>query len=143
MRNLENEFGRFDLDPCCMPRTAKARCFFTPAIDGLAQPWHGRVFLNPPYSKPAPWLEKAAHEVGVGRADLVIALLPASTDTAWFHELVKTRAEVRFLRGRVKFLGWRGTPIGSPKMASMLAIYRQKKSGGASLPRRSKLRPEA
>lgn len=124
VQNLESEFGRFDLDPCCRAESAKAPAFFTPEEDGLSQPWRGRVFLNPPYSKPAPWLEKAIRETTEGRARLVVALLPASTDTRWFHELVKDRAEVRFLQGRIKFYGWMGTPIGSPKQGSMLAIYR-------------------
>lgn len=123
---LEAEFGRFDLDPCCRQESAKAPRYYTPEADGLTNPWVGRVFLNPPYSKPAPWLEKAIAETSSGAAQLVIALLPASTDTRWFHDLVKGYAEVRFLKGRIKFLGWMRTPIGSPKTPSMLAIYRKK-----------------
>lgn len=121
---LESEFGAFDLDPCCRPETAKARKFFVEADDGLAQQWHGRVFLNPPYSNPAPWLQKAIEETETGRASLVVALLPVSTDTAWFHDLVKPHAEIRFVRGRIRFYGWKGTPIGSPRTPSMFAIYR-------------------
>lgn len=127
---LELEFGRFDLDPCCVPDTAKAPRFYTPADDGLRQPWFGRVFLNPPYSKPAPWLEKAIAETKrEGGADLVIALLPASTDTRWFHRLVKERAEIRFIQGRVRFFGWQRTPITSPKAPSIFAIYRRARMG--------------
>lgn len=128
VRMLEAEFGPFDLDPCCVSDTAKAPKFFTTAEDGLSQPWSGRVFLNPPYSKPGPWLEKAIRETTAGAADLVVALLPVSSDTRWFHELVKERAEVRFIKGRVRFFGWQRTPITSPKSPSMFAIYRKAKS---------------
>lgn len=124
MAALVEEFGLFDLDPCCRPETAKAPIFFTPEQDGLDREWHGRVFLNPPYSKPRPWLDKAAQEVAAGRASLVVALLPVRTDTRWFHDAVLPKAELRFLRGRVRWLGWQGTPIPAPKDPSMLAIYR-------------------
>lgn len=123
---LELEFGPFDLDPCCVPDTAKAPTFYTPDVDGLSLPWFGRVFLNPPYSKPGTWLEKAIAEVErPGGADLVVALLPASTDTRWFHSLVKDRAEIRFILGRVRFFGWQRTPITAPKAPSIYAIYRR------------------
>lgn len=121
---LEMEFGSFDLDPCCRAETAKAPVFYTEAENGLTREWHGHVFLNPPYSKPAPWLAKALEETSAGRAHLVVALLPVRTDTRWFHELVKGRAELRFLQGRIKWIGWQGTPIPAPKDPSMLALYR-------------------
>lgn len=124
VNELAEEFGSFDLDACARPETAKAPIFFTKEQDGLGRAWRGRVWLNPPYSDPGPWLKKAIQETAAGRADVVVALLPACTDTGWFHDLVKHRAEVRFRRGRIKFLGWMGTPIGSPKAGSMFAIYR-------------------
>ena len=123
---LEAEFGKFDLDPCCESKTAKAPKFYTKKEDGLSQPWQGKVFLNPPYSNPGPWLEKAIREIYEGRASLVVALIPASTDTRWFHRFVKSQAEIRFIQGRIKFLGWLGTPIASPKQRNLLAIYRSK-----------------
>lgn len=125
VRELEDEFGRFDLDPCCRPETAKAPTFYTPEDDGLSKPWFGNVFLNPPYSAPAPWLRRALREMEGGGVDLVIALLPVRTDTRWFHELVNHRSQLRFIRGRVKWIGWQGTPIPNPKDPSMLAIYRR------------------
>lgn len=90
----------------------------------MVRPWRGKVFLNPPYSKPGPWVEKALRETTTGRATLVVALLPVCTDTRWFHSFVKGHAEIRFIQGRVRFLGWMGTPLGSPKLANMFAIYR-------------------
>lgn len=121
---LQAEFGQFDLDPCCRAETAKAPTFYTEADDGLSKPWFGSVFLNPPYSKPAPWLEKAIQETSSGSARLVVALLPVRTDTRWFHSLVKDQAQIKFIQGRVKWLGWQGTPIPSPKSPNMLAVYR-------------------
>lgn len=126
VRALEAEFGPFDLDPCCLPDTAKAPRYYTEADNGLLRPWFGRVFLNPPYSKPSIWLEKAISETTTtGGADLVVALLPVSSDTRWFHRLVIDKAEIRFIQGRVRFLGWERTPIPAPKAPSLYAIYRR------------------
>lgn len=121
---LECEFGGFDLDPCCRAETAKAPRFYVEADNGLSKPWPGKVFLNPPYSKPAPWLEKAISETAKGIASLVVALLPVRTDTRWFHNLVKEHSEIRFIQGRVRWIGWQGTPIPAPKDPSMFALYR-------------------
>ncbi len=119
---LETEFGAFDLDPCCEMHTAKAPTFYT--AQGLERPWFGRVWLNPPYSNPSPWLGKAAEVTSNGDAQLVVALLPGATDIGWFHELVLPFAEIRFIRGRIRFHGWMGTPIGGPRWPSLLAIFR-------------------
>lgn len=120
VRQLEMEFGQFDLDPCCEEHTAKASTFYVE--DGLTRPWFGNVFLNPPYSKPRPWLERAY--VATHDEDAtVVALLPVRTDTRWFHEAVLGRAELRFIQGRIHWIGWAGTPIPSPKDPSMLAIF--------------------
>ena len=124
IRKLELEFGAFDLDPACHHETAKAPKFYTPADDGLSQPWFGRVFLNPPYSNVTPWLEKAIAETTARRASLVIALLPVCTDTDWFHDFVLDRAEIRFIKRRVRFYGWGATMVTAPKFPSMFAIYR-------------------
>ncbi len=116
-------YGPFDLDPCCRVETAKAPAYFTKADDGLAKPWHGRVWVNPPYSKPRVWIEKAVEAVQSGACQRVVMLLPCSTDTTWFHDLVLPNADVTFMRGRVRFLGWKGTPIGSPKSGTMIAVF--------------------
>jgi phage N-6-adenine-methyltransferase len=124
VREFEAEFGSFDLDPAAESHTAKAPRFYTIEDDGLGRPWFGRVWLNPPYSKPRPWLERAHAATSTGEANLVVALLPASIDTRWFHEAVLPHASLRFVRGRVRFLGWEGTPIPSPKAPSLVAVYR-------------------
>lgn len=95
------ELGPFDLDPCAAdprPWPTAFRCF-TKADDGLAQEWHGRVWLNPPYGQDiGRWMERlAAHGEGT-------ALVFARTETDWFHRWVWPHASgLRFLRGRLNF----------------------------------------
>jgi phage N-6-adenine-methyltransferase len=98
---LDAEFG-FDLDPCATPENAKCERFYTREQDGLAQPWLGHVFMNPPYGRDiGRWMEKA-WRAAQETADVVVCLVPARTDTAWGHNYV-ARGEVRFLRGRLRF----------------------------------------
>jgi phage N-6-adenine-methyltransferase len=111
-------FGRFDLDPCAPTKSrarVKARVHWTEKDDGLALPWRGTVFINPPYGRSlARWVKKAHHEVRDGRAKTVVALLPARTDTAYWHEHVACRAVIYFLRGRLRFGdGAQGAPFPS------------------------------
>lgn len=115
--------GPFDLDPCCRPETAKAPSFLTLDDDGLAFDWFGKVWVNPPYSKPKVWCEKAAKELAAGHVERIVMLLPAAVDTHWFHDWVLPFARVEFIRGRLRFIGWEGTPIESPKSGNVLAIY--------------------
>lgn len=101
---LHREF-RFTLDPCATSRTAKVPHYFTEDDNGLERDWHDhRVFMNPPYGREIyAWTKKAREAADKGA--LVVGLLPASTDLAWWHDdVVAPRAEVRYLRGRVRFL---------------------------------------
>jgi len=100
---LHAEF-EFTLDPCATPQNAKCGRFFTEADDGLSKDWFGeRVFMNPPYGKEIySWTRKARTESA--RGVLVVGLLPASTDLKWWHEDVIGHAEVRYIRGRVRFI---------------------------------------
>lgn len=97
---LIKALGRFDLDPCTpvrMPwRTAARR--FTPRQDGLKQSWGGRVWLNPPYSDVAPWIDRFV-EHGNG-----MALLSAkSVETRWGQKVLAAADAVLFLKGRLLF----------------------------------------
>lgn len=101
---LNKEFS-FTLDPCATEKSAKCERFFTEAENGLGLPWApARVFMNPPYGKEIyAWTAKALEESK--RGALVVGLLPASTDLEWWHrDIVRGGAEIRFLRGRVRFL---------------------------------------
>jgi len=118
-RNLELRFGPFDLDPCASHENAKCPRYFTRADDGLAQEWTGRVFVNPPYGRQlALWMQKA-HEAAQTTAEVVVCLVPARVDTAWWHEWA-TRGEVEFLRGRLKF----GALKNSAPFPSALVVFR-------------------
>lgn len=100
---LDAEF-HFTLDPCATEETAKCDLYYTEAEDGLLQDWSGeRVFMNPPYGAEIyAWTQKARLEAANGA--LVVGLLPASSDLAWWHDDVVDHAEARYYRGRVRFL---------------------------------------
>lgn len=103
-RTLDREFG-FTLDPCATVENAKAERYFTVAEDGLAQPWSGRVFMNPPYGRAiGRWVAKAKREAE-SNAEVVVCLLPARTDTRWWHDHCEAAAERRFIKGRLVFNG--------------------------------------
>lgn len=120
---LHREFA-FTLDPCATVETAKVPRFFDEAADGLAQSWAGeRVWMNPPYGREVyAWTSKARTEVTRG-AELVVGLLPASCDLAWWHDDIVGHAEVRYIRGRVRFLT--GGPYrASGFFASVIVVWR-------------------
>jgi site-specific DNA-methyltransferase (adenine-specific) len=96
-----NAVFHFTLDPCATPINAKCKRYFTIADDGLGQDWDGeRVFMNPPYSRAiGDWVKNASEAKA-----LVVCLLPARTDTKWWHDYVVGRgASVSFLKGRPRF----------------------------------------
>jgi len=118
---LDTEF-HFTLDPCASPANAKCRCFYTKQTDGLSSSWRGeRVFCNPPYSRNQQdaWVRKCWQE-GQQPGTIVVALLPARTDTKRFHKYIYHHAEIRFLEGRVRFVG---ANSGAP-FPSMVVIWR-------------------
>lgn len=117
---LEHEFGPFDLDPAATEENAKARRYFTRADNGLVQRWDaGRIYLNPPYGRTiGKWVQKAFEASQSGST--VVCLLPARTDSIWFHEYA-VKGEVRFIRGRLKFNA--GTGWNAP-FASCVVIFR-------------------
>ena len=115
---LDAEF-QFTLDPCCTTENHKCPRYFTAEVDGLLQPWSPeRVFMNPPYGRTiGNWMRKAHFESQNGA--LVVCLVPARTDTAWWHNYAM-RGEVRFLRGRLKFGGHKN----SAPFPSAIVIFR-------------------
>ena len=119
---LDKEF-HFTLDPCADEANHKCERYFTKEQDGLQQDWSGEtVFCNPPYGrKVGKWVEKCFREVYSGGCHCAVLLLFANTDTRWFHDWIYHKAEVRFIKGRLKFGGGR---VNSPK-PSMVVIYRK------------------
>ena len=109
----------FDVDVCATPENAKCERYFTPEQNGLKQPWRGVCWCNPPYGRGVgDWVAKAAESAAGGAT--VVMLLPARTDTQWFHRYIYHRAEIRFLAGRLKFVG----ATASAPFPSMLVIFR-------------------
>ena len=97
---LNKEFN-FDFDPCPLCEDE-----ITPEKDGLLIEWGSRNFINPPYSRKLKdaFVAKAVEVAKNG--NLCVLLLPVSTSTKLFHDLIQPNAkEIRFLRGRVKFEG--------------------------------------
>ena len=116
---LDQEFG-FDLDPCATAENHKCANYYTKEDDGIVKNWGGcRVFCNPPYSQIGKWVEKAYRE-GTKDGTLVVLLIPARTDTRYFHDFILHRSEVRFIRGRLKF----GDQKNSAPFPSMVVIFR-------------------
>jgi phage N-6-adenine-methyltransferase len=120
---LDDEF-HFTLDPCATAGNAKVPFYYNEAQNGLAQDWaQMRVFMNPPYGREvAAWTRKAREAARHGA--LVVGLLPASTDLAWWHDdVLAAGAEIRYIRGRVRFLT--GGPYrASGFFASVIVIWR-------------------
>lgn len=95
----------FTLDVCAQPTTAKVPRFFDETADGLSRAWGGeRCWMNPPYGREIyAWTRKARLEAALGA--LIVGLLPASTDLAWWHDDILGHAEiVKWYRGRIRFL---------------------------------------
>lgn len=118
---LDAEFA-FTLDPCCQTETAKCKTYFTPKEDGLIQDWKGhRVFVNPPYGRQiGKWIRKAYEESLKGT--FVVCLIPARTDTAYWHDYCMKAREIRYIRGRLKFL-LDGKKINSATFPSAIVIF--------------------
>ena len=98
---LDKEF-EFTLDPCADVLNHKCRHYYTERENGLNKDWTGEtVFVNPPYGKELKkWVKKASEELA-----LVVMLIPARTDTTYWHDYIFGRAaEVRFMKGRIKFI---------------------------------------
>jgi site-specific DNA-methyltransferase (adenine-specific) len=99
---LNREFG-FTLDPCSTAENHKCDKYYTKADDGLSKDWSGEiVFCNPPYGRELPKWVKKCHEESARGATCVM-LIPARTDTSYFHDYIYGKHEVRFIRGRLHF----------------------------------------
>lgn len=114
---LNKEFN-FTLDPCATSDNAKCDKFYTKEDDGLEQDWSNEVvFMNPPYGREiGKWVEKASKEKAI-----VVCLVPSRTDTRWWHDyVIEGGAEVRFIKGRLKF----GGATNSAPFPSAVVVFR-------------------
>lgn len=113
---LDKEFC-FTLDPCATKENTKCKKFYTKEDNGLIQDWKEEfAFVNPPYSNIKDWVSKASKY-------RCVMLIPARTDTKWFHEYIyqKPDVEIRFLKGRLKFSNSKN----SAPFPSMIVIFRK------------------
>ena len=99
--------GVIDLDPCSNPTAmVPATRHFTVADDSLAQPWRGRIFMNPPYGRViTKWTQKFVQSYCSGEMTEGLALVPSRTDTKWFQHFYPHRAAICFIDGRLHFSG--------------------------------------
>jgi phage N-6-adenine-methyltransferase len=119
---IQQEF-HLEIDVAASAENATLNTYFDEQKDGLKQGWRGyRCWMNPPYGRGiGKWIKKAA----TSGAEIVVCLLPARTDTRWFHDYIYGKAEIRFLKGRLKFSGRKG----GGKFPSMLVIFRGPQRG--------------
>ena len=111
---LRQEFGEL-YDPCPLH----------PTEDGLLVDWKEITFVNPPYSQVKKWLKKCHEELKKGKCKVIIFLTFVNTDTSWFWNYVIEKAEIRFIKGRLKFLDETGlNKKNSAMRPSMLCIFR-------------------
>lgn len=128
---LDREF-HFNLDPAATDKSAKCAKYFTPADDGLKMDWGGScVFCNPPYGRQiGDWVRKG-YEESQKQGTVVVMLIPARTDTAYFHDYILhgKAAEIRFLRGRLKFTDEDGNAKDSAPFPSAVIVWRSPDMG--------------
>ena len=101
--------GRIDLDPAShvlAQKTVRATAFYTAAENELTQPWSGRVWLNPPYSRElmSPFVDKFLSEYARGAIEQAILLTHDYTDTGWFHAAARAARAICLVRTRIHFL---------------------------------------
>jgi phage N-6-adenine-methyltransferase len=120
-QELNDEF-HFDLDPCTTTNNLNCRYYFTEEEDGLKQDWKQRTaFVNPPYGDQLKkWAKKCYEEWGKGST--IVLLIPARTQTNWFHNYIYGKAEIRFIKTGIQFVNTKG----KTKFPFLLAIFKPK-----------------
>lgn len=105
--NKINQEFNFEFDLAASQENALCSKFFTQSDDGLKQKWNGVCWLNPPYgdksSKMVDWIKKAYNDTQNNPNLVIVMLIPARTNTKWFHQYCMKSAELKFICGRPKF----------------------------------------
>lgn len=133
--NLNDKFN-FTLDPCSRSYNHVCQKYYTIEDDGLSKDWYGEVvFCNPPYGREiGKWVKKCYTEWNKTNTTIVM-LIPSRTDTRWFHEYIYNIAEVKFIKGRLKFINrmfpsWRedgNFKISPAPFPSMVVVFDKNK----------------
>lgn len=117
---LNKEFN-FTLDPCATAENHKCIKYYTIKENGLLQDWSNEVvFCNPPYGRALGVWVKKCYEEHIKHGVIVVMLIPARTDTIYFHDFIYNKSEIRFIKGRLKF----NDSKQSAPFPSMLVIYK-------------------
>lgn len=116
-----NEEFNFNLDPCADDQNHKCEKYFTKEQNGLLQDWGGNaVFCNPPYGRQIGKWVKKCYEESQKKDTICVMLIPARTDTRYFHDYIYKKAtEIRFIKGRLKF----GESKNGAPFPSMVVIF--------------------
>lgn len=118
--------GEFDLDPATSPvaqEQVQARNYFTKDEDGLTQPWHGKIWCNPPYCDAGKFVDKLLAEIGAGRVSQAVLLVNSYTDTRWFHAAGDACAAICFTKGRIHFVRPDGDRLEQPAYGSAFIYF--------------------
>jgi phage N-6-adenine-methyltransferase len=110
---------RFTLDVCATAENTKCENFYTKEDNGLTKDWNDTCWMNPPYGRNIKYWVKKAYESARDNGAIVVCLLPARTDTAWWHDYVLPYGEVTFIRGRLKF----GNATNSAPFPSAIVVF--------------------
>lgn len=116
-----NDKYKFTLDPCSNGANAKCDKYFTEKENGLLQTWKDEVvFCNPPYGRSlSDWVRKCHLE---SEHCKIVLLIPARTDTSYFHDYIYKKADIEFIRGRLKF-EINGKALNSAPFPSMIVKW--------------------
>lgn len=125
---LEKEFN-IVLDVCANDKNTKCRTFLDKGVNSFTASWKDTLkglgdsdsacWMNPPYGRGIDRWIKKAHEEAL-KGVVTVALVPARTDTLWFHNYIHNKQEVRFIKGRIKFVD----ASSSAPFPSMVVIFR-------------------
>lgn len=127
--SLDQEF-HFVLDAAATDKNKKCGLFYSPENSGMDHSWNvgGAVFCNPPYGRQiGKWVKKAFEESKLGVT--IVMLIPARTDTSYFHDYIYGKAEIRFIKGRIRFADEYGNTSAPAPFPSMIVIYNAKLKG--------------
>lgn len=128
---LDNVF-HFTLDVSASETNTKCSKFYSIKEDGLNQSWEqsdGGVWCNPPYGREiSKWVEKAYKE-SIKHGTTIVLLIPARTDTKYFHDFIYGKSDIFFIKGRLKFLDENKKEQNSAPFPSMLVVYNYSGAG--------------
>lgn len=124
---LDAEFG-FTLDVCAVPENAKCERYYSPGDDGLVLPWKGVCWMNPPYGRAiGRWVQRA-YEMSLAGAT-VVCLIPARTDTGYWHDYAMKADEIRLVRSRLHFGGGHEKNAHNAPFPCAVVVFRPIRSG--------------